>query len=873
ISWAPGVQGGVIRVSVYPAPLSTVTASDAAAPEPRFLDSPTVWSYFSIAPCRSTLLFPYATQGAGFDTRLILDNRTANLPGVGPQAGACVLKFRGQNAPADQTTPSIAPGSQFDASLSALAPGFSGHVSAQCDFEGAAGVAILTNGAAVYESPAERLDVAEALPMLFPYAVQSATFDTRIAIANPTLDTPAGIGPASGTCRIDYFGTNAPPAQFTTEIAAGQELTFTLSGGAPAQGVAAAPGFSGYVTVNCTFPFARSFAAVTELSGGAAVRGYGYAPERFEARFTFDPTEDTGPDQDPPSALLAPYVSARGGEETLFAIANASLDTAGTVPAAGSCTLELHGDGAVSAPTPQTFTLSPGESVVFPVSQGSAAYAIAGAPDFRGYATLSCDFERARAAVLLTRAGGGTHADRAEALAIPRNPAPSALFEPYVSSRSGEDRLIAFASTAPDGFGSPTQDATCTLAFHGTGAPVSGVFLLPAGQVRAFLLSRGAPALGVPPAPAFQGFLDTSCTGGLERVVDYRVAPDATLSPFCEIDSTPGTQASDVVALTGLLGQPVAVGHPGDPDGDGIITSNDVQYCNGQSGGVQTEPDPETDPGGSGGSEGSGGNGGSGGRSTPTPEPTPSSGADLRVSWTTSAGAAKPRRGLSLTARVTNAGPQAATAATAWLAPPSALELSRLPQQCTQESTQLRCELGMIAAGQTITLELSGTVSLAAQRELVASAQVVGAEADPNQANNTAYITVPLETQVDLSVSAYLLPRFPAPGETATLTISATNRGPAWADNVSLSAELAPEIELLQTPNGCTLSGSQLRCSPGTLPTGRTRAYLLQVRVSTAGGGFQGGGGGSGFLADVTGASSTPDYALDNNTVRVVQGQ
>jgi len=124
-----------------------------------------------------------------------------------------------------------------------------------------------------------------------------------------------------------------------------------------------------------------------------------------------------------------------------------------------------------------------------------------------------------------------------------------------------------------------------------------------------------------------------------------------------------------------------------------------------------------------------------------------------------------------------------------------------------------------------------------------------------------------------LSVSAYLLPRFPVPGETATLTISATNRGPAWADNVSLSAELAPEIELLQTPNGCTLSGSQLRCTPGTLPTGRTRAYLLQVRVSTAGGGFQGGGGGSGFLADVTGASSTPDYALDNNTVRVVQGQ
>ncbi|MEZ5366677.1 MAG: hypothetical protein R2748_31140 [Bryobacterales bacterium] len=166
-------------------------------------------------------------------------------------------------------------------------------------------------------------------------------------------------------------------------------------------------------------------------------------------------------------------------------------------------------------------------------------------------------------------------------------------------------------------------------------------------------------------------------------------------------------------------------------------------------------------------------------------------------------------------------------------------------------------------------LELSGTVSLAAQRELVAAAQVVAAEIDPNLANNTAYITVPLETQVDLSVSAYLLPRFPAPGETATLTISVTNRGPAWADNVTLTAELAPAIELMRIPPGCSLLGSQLRCSPGTLPTGRTTAYLLQARVNPGGGGFQGDGS-AGLLADVTGGSSTPDYAPDNNTVRLV---
>ncbi|MEZ5366679.1 MAG: hypothetical protein R2748_31150 [Bryobacterales bacterium] len=354
ISWAPGVEGGVIRVSVYPAPLSAVTTADAAAPEPRFFDSPTVWSYFSIAPCRTTLLFPYAAHGGGLDTRLIVDNRTADLPGISPRSGACALKFRGQNAPGDQTTPPIAPGGQFDAALSALALGFSGHVAAQCDFDGAEGLAIVTQGAAVYESRARLLDAADAaeLPMLFPYAVQSSSFDTRVAIANPTLDSPAGTAPSSGQCRIDYFGANAPPAQVSTEIAAGGSSSSRSPAARRGQG-AAAPGFSGYITATCNFPFARGFAAVTELNGAAPAQGYGYAPERYTTPLAFDPATDPVADQDPPSALLAPYVSARGGEETLLAIANASLDTAGSVPEAGTCTLELHGDGAVTDPAPK----------------------------------------------------------------------------------------------------------------------------------------------------------------------------------------------------------------------------------------------------------------------------------------------------------------------------------------------------------------------------------------------------------------------------------------------------------------------------------------------------------------------------------------
>lgn len=95
----------------------------------------------SIGLCSTTLLFPFITNGSGFDTGLAIANTSkdalgaAGVSSVTNQNGTCSLTFFGTNQPAAAvTTPSILAGTTYAATLSSLAPGFQGYAIAQCNF-------------------------------------------------------------------------------------------------------------------------------------------------------------------------------------------------------------------------------------------------------------------------------------------------------------------------------------------------------------------------------------------------------------------------------------------------------------------------------------------------------------------------------------------------------------------------------------------------------------------------------------------------------------------------------------------------------------------------------------------------------------------
>jgi len=112
--------------------------------------------------------------------------------------------------------------------------------------------------------------------LLFPFVTSAAGFDTGIAIAN-TSEDPYGTATQSGTVNIWYYGSTtgggaAPPTVTTGVINPGSVLTFSLfSGGS---GVAATPGFTGYLISQANFQFCHGFAFISDLGAQKLAEGY-----------------------------------------------------------------------------------------------------------------------------------------------------------------------------------------------------------------------------------------------------------------------------------------------------------------------------------------------------------------------------------------------------------------------------------------------------------------------------------------------------------------------------------------------------------------------------------------------------------------------
>jgi len=87
-----------------------------------------------LTSCSTTLLFPYLTNQAGFDTGIAIANASTGLGGP-TSAGSCTVTFYGANAPtAAYNTGIIATGTIGTIVVSTVAPNFSGYAVASCNF-------------------------------------------------------------------------------------------------------------------------------------------------------------------------------------------------------------------------------------------------------------------------------------------------------------------------------------------------------------------------------------------------------------------------------------------------------------------------------------------------------------------------------------------------------------------------------------------------------------------------------------------------------------------------------------------------------------------------------------------------------------------
>jgi hypothetical protein len=151
----PGLGSATVAGSF--APLSTVTTASASAPIPRFADTSTARTIFTISACTTNLLFVFLTNQAGFDSGIAISNTSVDPFGTAPQSGPCKLNYYGETtgggaAPAAQTSAVVPAGKQLTAVLStggnfgiAATPGFQGYMIAQCQFQYAHGFAFISD--------------------------------------------------------------------------------------------------------------------------------------------------------------------------------------------------------------------------------------------------------------------------------------------------------------------------------------------------------------------------------------------------------------------------------------------------------------------------------------------------------------------------------------------------------------------------------------------------------------------------------------------------------------------------------------------------------------------------------------------------------
>jgi hypothetical protein len=142
MSYAPTSTGGLFTATTGAAASGTLTL-------PRFADTSVGTNMFNVNLCQTSLLFPFVTNQAGFDTGLAIMNTTSDPFGTKPQAGTCTMNFYGQNAPPPVTTTSLATGSpdptKYAFLASVIAPNFEGYMIAVCNFQMAHGYAFVSD--------------------------------------------------------------------------------------------------------------------------------------------------------------------------------------------------------------------------------------------------------------------------------------------------------------------------------------------------------------------------------------------------------------------------------------------------------------------------------------------------------------------------------------------------------------------------------------------------------------------------------------------------------------------------------------------------------------------------------------------------------
>ena len=265
--------------------------------------------------------------------------------------------------------------------------------------------------------------------------------------------------------------------------------------------------------------------------------------------------------------------------------------------------------------------------------------------------------------------------------------------------------------------------------------------------------------------------------------------------------------------------------------------------------------------------------------STTTPDPNPANDqasvtspvtpeADLSVTKTVSPNPIVPGAPAVYSLVVTNNGPSRAASAFLSDTPPAGeqfVSFATTQGDCSSLSP-LICDLGPVAAGATVRVDVTASIDPSATGNLTNSATVSSSTADPNPANNTGTTTTPLAPSADLEIEKIGTDPIVAGGANS-YTLTVTNNGPSTATAVAINDPLPADLSGVtasSTGGPCMVAAGTVSCTATQLTVGATDVVSIGATLAASH---------TGNLvntASVTSATADPDSA--NNTATFTSG-
>jgi uncharacterized repeat protein (TIGR01451 family) len=198
---------------------------------------------------------------------------------------------------------------------------------------------------------------------------------------------------------------------------------------------------------------------------------------------------------------------------------------------------------------------------------------------------------------------------------------------------------------------------------------------------------------------------------------------------------------------------------------------------------------------------------------------------------------------VTYTLTVANAGPNDATGVTIADSVPAGMLFVSADPACTFDAgaSSVTCAIDTLARGASrdVTVTLRPQPPNAGQT-LTNTATVTGDQPDPSTADNTSSASIFVPPQADLAIAKTVSPTTVAVGGTLTYSLVVTNAGPSTATSVTVDDPLPAGLTATAATAAqgtCTISGRDVRCALGDVPTnGQVEVTIAATVAADAGG-------------------------------------